>query len=99
MHPGKMEAIHQRFSEHTLALFTKHGIRTVDFWEDADGANKIYYILEHKDKQARDLSFEAFMIDPEWNRVKTESEKEGPIVEKIESYLMNRVPYYPASQE
>lgn len=97
IHKGRMDAIHKRFSAHTLGLFARHGIKTVDFWEDADGGNKIYYILEYKDRASRDADFGAFMNDPEWLEVKRLSETDGPIVEKIESFFMNRVPYSPAN--
>lgn len=92
---GRMEAIHERFSKHTLALFKKHGMRTVDFWEDAEGNPKIYYILEHEDRESRDKNFEAFREDPEWLEVKRLSELDGPIVERMETFFMNRVPYSP----
>lgn len=95
IYPNRMDAIHKRFSNHTIGLFAKHGIKTVDFWEDAEGNNKIYYILEHSDMEARNRNFEAFKNDPEWNEVKRLSELDGQIVEKIESYFMNRVPYSP----
>lgn len=95
MHPGRMTAIHKRFSEHTIKLFEKHGMKTVDFWEDLEGNSKIYYVLEHPSKEAKIINFEAFGNDPEWKEVKRLSEVDGPIVEKIESYLMKRVPYSP----
>lgn len=97
IYPGRMDAIHKRFSNHTLNLFKKHGMKTVDFWEDAEGNNKIYYILEHKDMESRTRNFEAFINDPEWIEVKRLSELDGPIVEKVESFFMKRVPYSPAN--
>jgi hypothetical protein len=96
IHPGKMEDIHKRFSTLTLDLFKKYGMNTVDFWEDAEGKNVIYYILEHKDMEARNKSFEAFQKDPQWVEGKKLSELNGPIVEKVESTFMKRVPYSPA---
>lgn len=89
-----MDAIHRRFSQHTLKLFEKHNIRTVDFWED-EGNNKIYYILEHEDKEQRDNNFDKFRNSLEWAEVKRLSELDGPIVEKVENYFMKRVPYSP----
>lgn len=97
IYPGRMEAIHERFSEHTLKLFEKHGMRTVDFWEDADGANKLYYILEHNDRDTRDISFTHFMNDPDRIEVKGLSELDGPIVEKIDNFFMERVLYSPVN--
>ena len=95
IHPGKMEAIHKRFSTITLDLFKKHGMNTLDFWEDGEGKNTIYYILEHKDRESRNVSFEAFENDPEWIEGKRLSELNGPIVEKVEVIFMNRLPYSP----
>ena len=96
--PGRMDAIHKRFSDVTLGLFAKHGMKTVDFWEDAEGGGRIYYVLEHEDRSTRDAAFEAFREDPEWIAAKEASEADGPIVERIENYFMNRVPYSPAAQ-
>lgn len=31
IHPGKMQAINDRFSNHTLRIFAKHGIKVIDF--------------------------------------------------------------------
>ena len=96
IHPGRMDAIHQRFADHTIDLFKKHGMGVVDFWEDLT-ENTIYYTMEHPDKESRDKNFDAFINDPEWIDVKTKSELDGPIVVKVESYLMKRVPYSPLS--
>jgi len=97
MHPGRLSAIHKRFAEHTLALFEKFGIKTVDFWEDAEGKETIYYVLEHKDRETRDRCFSEFQASQEWLTVRAESELDGPIVSSIEVYFMNRVPYSPAN--
>lgn len=99
IYTNRMDAIHKRFNNHTIGLFEKHGMKIVDFWEDAEGNNKIYYILEHKDIEARNKSFEDFIHDPEWIEVERLSELDGAIVEKIEDYFMNRVPYSPVNRD
>jgi hypothetical protein len=93
-----MDAIHRRFSDVTLKLFDRHGMRTVDFWEDAEGHDRIYYLLEHGDREAREESFRAFREDPEWIRAKEQSEADGPIVESVEPSFMKRVPHSPAGR-
>lgn len=94
MHPGRLPAIHKRFSVVTLNLFKRHGIKVCDFFEDADGADKIYYICEFADRKQRDEAFAAFGEDPEWKTAFENSHADGgPIVEKIESIFMTRVPY------
>ena len=49
---------------------------------------KLVYILAHKSENAAKASFDAFVKDPEWIRVSTASEKDGKIIEKIESVFM-----------
>ncbi len=94
MHPGRLPAIHKRFSEVTLEMFKKHGIKVCDFFENADGQETIYYICEFRDQQHSDEAFAAFSADPEWVAAYHASiEDGGPIVDRIESIYMNRVPY------
>jgi len=96
IYPGRMDAIHKRFSEHTLNFFKKYGIKVVDFWEDAEGNNRLYYVLEFKDMEEKRTKFtEGFAVDPDWLEVKRLSVQDGEIVEKIESHFMTRVPYWP----
>ena len=94
MHPGRLSAIHKRFSEVTLGLFKKHGIKVCDFYTDADGADKIYYVCAFADRAARDAAFGAFSADPEWKAAYAASHEDGgPIVERVENFFMNRVDY------
>ena len=93
MFPGRMDAINKRFSGVTLGLFKKHGIKVVDFWEDAEGNNKLYYVLEYESVEDREKRFGAFVNDPDWIKAKEASEKDSPIVEKVEKFYMKRVSY------
>ena len=95
MHPGKMDGINARFGNHTLKLFKNHDIKVVDFWLDATGAEKLYYICEFPDQATKEAAWVTFGADPEWKRVYEESHKDGPIVERVESFLMTRAPYFP----
>jgi hypothetical protein len=95
MYPGKMQAINDRFANFTLNIFARHGMRVTEFWEDTDPeSNRLYYVLEFTDMEDRDRRFEAFRNDPEWQKVKTESEKDAPIVERVESIFLKRAPYF-----
>jgi hypothetical protein len=31
-HPGKLDALHARFRDHTTRLFTKHGMTNLGYW-------------------------------------------------------------------
>ncbi len=99
VHEGRMDALLRRFSQTTLKLFKRYGMKIVDFWQDADGARRVYYLLEHQDKEARDRGFSSFAADPEWIAAKNSSEEHGPIVVKVENYFMQRVPFSPAGRE
>jgi len=79
--PGNLGRLQARFRDHTLALFTKHGMTNFAYWtlmKDQPGAeNTLVYILAHKSKEAAAASFKAFRDDPDWIAAKEASEKEG----------------------
>ncbi len=91
--PGRLPAINKRFKDVTLALFEKHGIKVCDFFVDAQGEDKLYYVCAFENREARDCAFESFRNDPEWKAAATASQIDGPIVDRTESFFMNRVPY------
>ncbi len=81
---GKLDALDRRFREHTIALFAKHGMINLPYWHvtDADkGAGKtLVYLLAHESREAATKSWAAFQADPEWIKVRTESEAAGKIL-------------------
>lgn len=94
--PGKLDALQTRFREHTLALFTKHGMTNVAYWTRTDeGSNHLVYLLAHASKEAADASFKAFSADPDWNAAKSASEANGALVEKVESVFMQPLDFSP----
>jgi hypothetical protein len=94
--PGKMEALHTRFREVTNKLFEKHGMTIIGFWTDSKEAErKLIYILAYPSKEAADKSWQAFRDDPAWKTAKEASEKNGVLVEKVESVYMNPTDYSP----
>jgi len=96
VHPGKMKAMHDRFANHTVKLFEKHGMTVVGFWVPRDAKEaeeKLIYILAYPSKEAADKSWAAFRADPDWKQAKDASEKAGPIVAKVESVYLNPTTY------
>jgi len=97
--PGKLEALNARFRDHTCALFRKHGIEIVGFWmptsREQGAENKLVYMLAHPSREAAQKSWAAFRNDPEWKKVRTESEVNGKLTEKIESVFMAATDYSP----
>jgi len=89
---GKLENVIARFRNHTTRLFEKHGMKNIGYWVPADAPasqNTLIYIIAHKNREAAKSSWDAFRADPDWVKVKNESEANGPIVEKIVSVFMN----------
>jgi hypothetical protein len=81
--PGKLDALHKRFREHTDDLFKKHGMTIIGFWTPADeprSKDTLIYILAYPDREAREKSWKDFQADPDWVKAKDESEKDGPLL-------------------
>ena len=96
--PGKMEALHARFREHTNKLFEKHGMTIIGFWVPTDpkeAEEKLVYILAFPSREAATKSWEAFRNDPAWVEAKKESEKDGVLVKKVDSVFLNPTDYSP----
>jgi NIPSNAP len=94
--PGRMPAMHARFANHTMGFFRKHGIRVVGFWEAAIGtSNVLHYLLSWDDLAHRERSWSAFQADPEWHRVRDESQRDGPIVARVRNEIWQPTAYSP----
>ena len=94
-HEGKLENVLNRFENHTMALFEKHGIRNIGYWVSEDQDNTLIYIVAHESRDSAKQSWKSFVSDPEWKEARTASLADGPIVDKIESVYMNKTPYSP----
>ena len=87
-----MDALRTRFGDHTDAIFKRHNMKSVGYWvpEDAPNSQNLFiYILEHPSRQEAEKNWAAFQADPEWKRVKAESEAQGPLVDHIDRYFMD----------
>ncbi len=97
--PGKFEALHARFRNHTNKLFVKHGMELIGYWvpqeKDKGADNKLVYILAHKDREAAKKSWAGFISDPEWKKAQSESEANGKLVDKLESVFLSATDYSP----
>jgi hypothetical protein len=98
--PGKMEALHQRFRQHTLNLFAKHGMTSLGYWErlDKDGQpeNKLTFLLAYPSREAREKAWKGFLADPDWQAASKASEANGPLVTKVENPYLTATDYSPA---
>lgn len=96
-HPGKLDALIQRFNDHTTKIFEKHGMENIGYWVPVNNEqNTLNYVLAYPSKEARDASWKAFGADPEWKEVARKSEENGKIVEKVVSVFMEKADLSPA---
>jgi hypothetical protein len=96
--PGKLDALHARFRDHTTKFFEKHGITNVGYFvpvgENKEG--KLVYFLSYPSKEAADQSWKAFTADPDLRKAFAESEKDGKLVAKFERKFLVPTDYSPA---
>ena len=98
--PGKLEALHARFRDFTNKLFVKHGMEMIGYWVPVDKEGKpqdtLVYILAFPSRAARDKAWKEFTGDIEWQAVKAETEKNGPLlIGRPESVFMTATDYSP----
>ena len=98
--PGKTDAMHARFRDHTVKLFARHGMENLGYWtplEEKDGpTNMLVYVLAYPDREAREKSWKAFSADPDWQAAYKNSEKDGRLVEKAEQRFLTATDYSPS---
>ena len=88
---SSIELLHSRFRDHTNALFRKHGMTIIGFWQPVAKPNALVYILAYKDNVARDASWAAFNTDPEWVKTRTEM----VVNVQVESVFLGATDYSP----
>ncbi len=88
--PGRLPNLITRFKDHTLKLFEKHHMENIAYFisEEKEGQSKLVYLLAHKSEEEATKSWNAFRNDPVWITARDASEKDGKIVEKIESVYL-----------
>src|ERR1700730_10231990 len=99
--PGKSDALLARFRDHTMKIFERHGMKNVAYWTPVDEpqkGNTLIYILQHSSRAAAGANWKSFQDDPEWQKVKTKSEENGKLVEKIDSAFMSVTDFSPRLQ-
>lgn len=90
--PGSsIDLLHSRFRDHTTALFRKHGMTIVGYWQPVTEPDTLIYLLAYKDGAARDAAWAAFQADPEWVKTRTAMQ----VSLQVESVFMSATDYSP----
>ena len=101
--PGNLPLLHTRFREYTLALFAKHGMTNLWYWQlmkdQPNADNTLIYLLAHASEEAAKASFDAFRADPDWIVAKKASEEKGggslTVPDGVKSVFLKATDYSP----
>ena len=97
--PGRLDALHKRFREHTMKMFEKHGMANVAYWTPQDSPAReatLIYVISHPSREAAAKNWSEFSNDPEWKAIAAASEADGgKIVEKVDSVFVDATDYSP----
>jgi hypothetical protein len=88
--PGRLPNLLDRFRNHTLRIWERHGVRQAGFWTTLVGESSydLTYLLAWESLAGREQKWAAFLADPEWQKVRAESEKDGPINANVSNSLL-----------
>lgn len=84
--PGKIDALLSRFRDHTVNLFSNHGMESIGYWISVNEPDVLKYIIKHHGIPAD--NWQAFIEDPVWIEAKATSEVNGALVDSIESHYL-----------
>jgi hypothetical protein len=97
-YPGKLEALKANFRDHHIETFKRHGIESIGYWVPQDpelAKNTLIYLLAHPSRAAAEKNWAEFVKDPEFLKVAAESQKNGNIVQKMESVYLDPTDFSP----
>ena len=92
---GKLPALESRFTNHTMALFERHGMKNVAYWRATAKPNTLVYVVGHQSRSAAKASWKNFSRDPEWQAAFRKSRIDGPLVVNIESTFLEATEFSP----
>jgi len=94
---GRMNELHDRFKNHTLRLFKKHGIKPIAFWTSAsdEDTNYLTYLLQFDDFESQKKAWKMFMEDEERIQIWNKSNENGKLVIEIVSNTLKSTDYSP----
>lgn len=98
LNEGKLPLILDRFRKYETKIFERLGMHGVGYWTPTEGpleGKTLVYMLRHKSREAAKASWAAFSKDPEWVKLKAETEKGGVFVNQHESTFLALTDFSP----
>ena len=93
--PGKLPALLDRFGSFTVGKWKDYGFRLIGFWTPAVGekSNQVVYMWGWESLEERQEKNRAWRSDPARAAKWAESEKDGPLVNRVYNRLIEPTPY------
>ena len=96
---GKLPALETRFRDHTIKFFDKYNMKSIGYWIPSEGPTSqttLVYILAHPSREEAKANWAKFSADPDWKKVRADSEVNGTILAKPpESVFLKATDYSP----
>jgi NIPSNAP len=101
--PDQLGALNARFRDHTVKLFTKHGMTNIGYWTPIKGQkgekDTLIYLLAHKSVDAAKASFDTFRQDSDWIAARKASEDKAggslTVKDGVKSQFLKPTDYSP----
>lgn len=88
--PGKEQAFRDRWRDHAIRIYERHGMKNRGWWEavDAEHPGVMATLFAHESFEAIAASIGAFHQDEEWIRIEKETEAGGKLRTSVTTYKL-----------
>lgn len=96
---GRLDDVYERFGQHVPALFERHGVTCVGSWKALVGNEmpRYVYLLAYRDFAEREAAWASFYADPDWWRIRAETNAGHEMVERYELLFLKPNPAWEAA--
>jgi hypothetical protein len=87
---GRMADMHARMRDHLSALFARHGVNVAGRWSALSGPRLplFVYLMAWRDWNARETAWGGFYSDPEWPRVRAQTNAGSEMVGQYDILML-----------
>ena len=95
---SKLDALKANFRDFDIRILKRHGIESIGYWVPEDpelAAKTLVFLLAHPSRAAANKNRAEFAKDPEFTKLAADSQKAGPIVQKVDSMYLDATDFSP----
>ncbi|MBD9529046.1 NIPSNAP family protein [Paracoccus sp. PAR01] len=88
--PKKVGLVAKRFADHNMRIYERLGIKVAGAWTVIVGEanDQFVYMLEWSSLEERAQKWGAFIADEEWQKIWSETDKDGALVRYASNELL-----------